>query len=356
MREKTRNLLIGTTVLIALALLGGMILIFQELPAFMQVGYEVRATMGEAGGVTPGADVVLAGKRIGRVTDVQFTDGDARKGVTFTIIIKSDFDVPGDVNPYLQSRGFAGGSTIELRSDGREPGASRGRQLQWLPRDRVLTLLPPPDAPSGGSGLLPADLVADVRATLAGVRSLTENLNAFLAPPAPAPSAPTGTAPAEAAQPANLHRTVARLDAALDDFHAVLGDAENQENIKAALAGFKAAAAAMAEAMGEVRAMADDARQAVGKLSGTAGKTAEGFDRLAAKLVDDADRIGKLLTTLTAAAEKLNAADGSAGKFLNDPRLYNDLADAAAGIKNASINFQALLEKWKAEGIEIKIK
>ena len=58
MREKTRNFLVGLTVMVSLVLLCGMIIIFREVPGFMrnlpgfaQLGYEVRAIFPDSGGI-----------------------------------------------------------------------------------------------------------------------------------------------------------------------------------------------------------------------------------------------------------------------------------------------------------------
>jgi len=79
MKERTRNLLVGLTVMVALVVMGGMILVFQELPGFLQMGYRVKLRFPGASGITEGSDVLLAGRRIGRVTHVEFTDGDTLK-------------------------------------------------------------------------------------------------------------------------------------------------------------------------------------------------------------------------------------------------------------------------------------
>ena len=86
MKESTRNLVVGLTVMTAIGIFGIMTLLFQELPTFFKLGYTVRVQFPDTGGVTKGADVSLAGKRIGRVDDVIFADrNDPTKGVVFVL-------------------------------------------------------------------------------------------------------------------------------------------------------------------------------------------------------------------------------------------------------------------------------
>ena len=127
MKERTRNVLVGLTVLVALVVLGGMIIIFQELPDFLRLGYPVKIRFPSGSGLATGSDVMLVGQRVGRVTDVEFTDGDARKGVTVTAMIDRDVNVPGKVNAYVRSRGFTGNAIIDMVADGKSPGAQPGR-------------------------------------------------------------------------------------------------------------------------------------------------------------------------------------------------------------------------------------
>jgi len=366
MKDRTRNLSVGLTVLAGLVLLGAMILIFRELPGFMRVGYEVNVTFADTGGVTQGADVLLRGKRIGRVAEVAFTDGDPRKGVTVTLVIDRDVNVPGDVNFYIRG-GFLGGSAVILESDGRAPGAGRtdprtGRPLEWLPKDRVLTLRGA-WKPGGGGGPIPQDLLADIRKSMASLTKLTETLNDFFSPPPAAKTQPAGagaapgasTAPAEPAPP-NFHTTMAKLDAALGAIQAVLGDKDNQRNLKAALANFKTAAAAAAEAMKEVKLVAAQAGQTLGDVSAATRSASGRFDQLMTRLIEDADRLGKALTSLDNAMAKLDAGKGSAGKLLNDPALYNNLVDVTAQLKVTMTRLQELLDSWKEQGIKIQLK
>ena len=264
------------------------------------------------------------------------------------MVIKRKYRVPGDVNPYIRGRGLAGGAMLELRSDGREPGASRGQQMQWLPqkKDEVVTLRPPKDAPSGPPSIIPPELTRDVRAAMQSFSKVAEGLNTFIAPPDGAPTT----------RPANLHVTMAKLDRAMDAVNAILGDQDSQDNIKGAFAGMKAAAEATRLTMKEMRALASEARTSVGKITTRATATAARFDKLAGRLVEDADHLGKLLTALSKAAEKLSTDEGTAGKLLTDPKLYNDLLDTAAQLKAALTTLRELLQQWKSRGLTIRMK
>jgi phospholipid/cholesterol/gamma-HCH transport system substrate-binding protein len=175
---------------------------------------------------------------------------------------------------------------------------------------------------------------------------LAEGLNTFIAPPDGAATT----------RPANLHVTMAKLDRAMDAVNAILGDKDSQDNIKGAFAGMKAAADATRQTMKEMHALASEARASVGKITTRATATATRFDKLAGRLVEDADHLGKLLMALSKAADKLSTDEGTVGKLLTDPKLYNDLLETTGQLKAALTTLRELLQQWKAGGLTIRMK
>ncbi|HET6427176.1 MAG TPA: MlaD family protein [Phycisphaerae bacterium] len=362
MTDKTRNLLVGMTVMAALAGLAAMIVLFQEIPAALQSGYRHHVHFANAGGVTAGTDVLLAGRRIGRVTDVQFTDGDARKGVTMTVLIESDVNVPANVTANIRSRSLAGGIYVDLvPGQGPETAIAdpaTGEPLVWLPKDHPLTITG--TAESGG--LIPADVRNQLRQSLGSFERLADALSSFLAPAPPSTaSAPTTAGTIAATQP-SLGNTLAKLDAALDAVSDTL-DAKTRSDLKQAVGDLRAAAGKTAEAMEEARALFGEARSAVAlskttmtNVSAATTQASSRFDELAGKLIDDADQLGKVLTSLQQSVQRIESGEGTAGKLVNDPRLYEELLAATRRLGETLDTFQDLLEQWKAKGIGIKVK
>ena len=362
MKETSRNLLVGLTVLVGLVLLAALVITFRELPGFMQVGYGVRILFDDSAGLQPGADVICAGQRIGHVTAVDFIDADPRKGIVVDAVIDRGVKVPGDVNAYIRARGLAGGAMIELRSDGRSPGADR--KIAWIPTDRVLTLEKAPALPA--SGLIPAELTADIREAMGSMKTLADRLNGFLAPPTATASAPASGP----ARRANFHRTLARLDDALGHVNEVFGDPTNQANFKAGLNNFKTAADAAAQAMEQIKTLVAAAKKTLADVSvvaktgsktfadvSTAAKgSAKRFDELAAKLIVNADQLGRAVTIFNRIAAKMESGDGTAGKLINDPALYNALLGATRQLKISLARLQEVLEQWKEHGVKMHLK
>jgi len=345
MSERTRNLAVGLTVIVALAMLCGMIVIFAGLPEMFRQGYNIQMRFAATADVQPGDDLHLVGMRIGKIARVRFTDpADPGRGVTFVARIDPKWDIPANVVAYIITKGLVGGAWIELRSDAPVPLDATTGEPEYLPRDGTAVVR---GVLKGGS-VIPDELLEAVKS----LSELGKNLNRLIAPPEPASRPRNGARPGGA----GLVGTVDKLNRTLDALHAVLGDAENRANFKTSLANLAAVTAQATEAVEALKKFAVDARKIIGDISRFTSKTGERVDELAARLIDNAEKISRLMTTMNKAAEKLESGEGSAGKLLNDPRLYNSLLEATRQLTILLKDFNELLKTWRAEGLKIRTK
>lgn len=355
MKENTRNIVVGITVLSALALLAGMIVLFAGMPSLFKGGYTVRICFPTTADVTVGDPVHLSGIRVGEITEIGFAEGDPRLGVCMTARINSDVRVPANVNAYIYSRGFTGGAYIELKADGEYAVDPRtGRQLAFLPKDHDKLI----------QGYVKTGLVPDeFTQAMGNIAKLADNINKLIASDEPATVPATGPSTAPAAAPASLRSTIHRLNAALGGMEDVFADPENQKNLKAALANLAKASEQATAAMESISQFAAEATQtakasqkAVSAATTTIAGVGDSVDRIALKLIEDADKLGNLLTTLNNIALKIEKGEGSAGKIINDPGLYNGLLDAARELNTLLKELQTLAKEWQDKGVGIKLK
>ncbi len=350
MKEHVRNVVIGLTVIGALVLMGAMIVIFAGLPQMFQRGYRVRILLDSTHDAHEGDPVHLRGMRVGRVTRVEFTEGDPRKGVTITARINPEVNLPGNTQGYVYTKGFAGGAYIELKPEG-DPRIDEktGAPIEYLPRDGSVVL----EGSHFGTELLPRDLKEDLQAALrdfaemkevsqSALRefaSLAKNLNELLGgtehPPSPR------TRPA-AAQPTRIRATLSRLDEALEAIASVLGDAENQVNIKTSLKNLTDATGKTARAMDSFNRLTTDTNKTI--------------KEVARNLITTTERISAAMATINETAEKLESGQGTAGKLLNDPKLYNNLVDMTQQMERLLKELRQAVKTWKAHGVPIKLK
>ena len=118
-----------------------------------------------------------------------------------------------------------------------------------------------------------------------------------------------------------------------------------------------------AEAMDALKGFATEARKSAGEagetmkdISRTAAAARRRIDQLAAKLIQDAEKISALMTTLNRFATKLEAGEGTVGKLVNDPKLYSGLVEATEQMTELLKEFRKLVEAWRHSGVELRLK
>jgi phospholipid/cholesterol/gamma-HCH transport system substrate-binding protein len=371
MSERARNVAVGLTVLVALALTAGMILIFTGVPEIFQTGYDIQIRMKYTFDLHNGDPVHLGGMRVGRIREIYSYYLDPAWGEpNFPIAVVAKIDrgvrIPSNAQALIFSKGVTGGAYLSLQAEG--PGKYPG---DYLPTDGSACL----EGISKGSGLFPEELMMGLKS----LSSLADKLDKLLSPETeegPPSTQPTATQGAQTAlvptgppAPA-LKNTIVKMNRALDDIHTILGDPQNQANVKSAIANLAKAAAKADTAIQHLQKFIDDAGklmtdgkaliQQAGKtlesIASTATRTGQGADELIKKLIDDAEKISALVSTFNRLLVKIDQGEGSLGKLLNDPKLYNGLVDATQQMNKLMAEFRQKLEEWSKNGLPMKLK
>lgn len=348
MSEARRNLAVGLTMLVALAMAAGMILIFAGLPVGLRGlfddGYRVRIQTPDSAGAKAGDTIDLAGLQVGRVTAVHYTEaGNPARGVTLEAWIDRGVRIPAAATCHL-SRQVMGGVRLELHVD------PRAAQDAFLPTDGKAVIPGVPHA--GGIG----EQIAPALKKFEQVAINVNHLLTILLEDEPTRSAP-GMAPAAGGLPGTLQRLHRTLDAA----YATL-DAENRANLRQTLGNLRDASARAVDALNSIKTVADDAGEVVAKAGQAADRVGElaqtarqRVDALGEKLVHDADRLAELLTSATQVIRELREPHGTAGKLLNDPKLYNTLLETTEQLRHVLQDVNALIRQWKKSGVKVDL-
>lgn len=298
--------MVGVTVIVAFGLLAAMILIFAGLPGILQGGYEIKMRFPATADAHEGDPVHLAGIVVGSITHIGFTDGDARKGVTFTARIDADKKIPGNANAYIFSKGIAGGAYVELKADGEERIDVRtGRPMKFLLAGMII------------DGTLKTSMLPDeLQDGLKAISKLAEKLSDLLGPAQPASQAATQGARTRPATPQGLKGTIAKLNRTLDALNEVLSK-ENRANLAASL---------------------------------------NNVNDLTRNLLTTAEKLSSALDSINRMVTKIESGEGSAGKLINDPKLYNNLLEATQQLSLSLKELRQLVKQWKEKGVDFKLK
>jgi len=127
---------------------------------------------------------------------------------------------------------------------------------------------------------------------------------------------------------------VENINAFLGNANDIIGDPNNKQNIKATLTNLTEATHNASVAITKATDTLKDAREAIEQyrqLASTGTETIKNIDakaeRLVASLVNTSAEIGQAMSQLRLAVEKVNNGDGTAGRLINDARLYESLVE-----------------------------
>lgn len=96
--------------------------------------------------------------------------------------------------------------------------------------------------------------------------------------------------------------------------------------------------------------------QTVGNMDNLAGEVNRTVQAVAPRIQNAADETAASLNHLTMVLEGLTAGEGTAGRMLHDPRLYESLVDAVENINLTMTEFGSLIALLKEYGIWYKGK
>jgi phospholipid/cholesterol/gamma-HCH transport system substrate-binding protein len=101
--------------------------------------------------------------------------------------------------------------------------------------------------------------------------------------------------------------------------------------------------------MAEFRKIGDELRAKMAKAD-------KNLDTVTGKLVTDAEKLAELIATLNRIATGIEKGEGTAGKILTDPQLYDDLVKVTRNLNTVLKELDLLIKQWQKKGMQIKLK
>ena len=326
---------------------------FAGWPELLQTGRVLKLKFDDTAGAKTGEWVYMSGIQIGKITSIEFAGDNPREGVMFVCRINSGVKLPGNVEPTITSRALMGGPYLSFQPTGEDrQDPATGEAFEYLPEDWSEPL----QGRREFTSMLPKELTDGME----NLAKLAESLNSLVATPA-------GTQPATQPASPTLRGMLAKLDVALQDVHAVLGDKSNQENFKKTMAGLAEASTKAADAMDALREFAVEGRekagktltaasQAVDKIGTLAVNTDRRLEDISKKIITDAEKLSKVLETVNRIATKMDTGDGTVAKLVNDPKLYDSFLQASKQLSLLSAELRVLVREWEKKGVPLKLK
>jgi len=350
MDESKRNLAVGAFVLLGLVALGTLVVLFGEAPRmFGRKSYAVSVAFKQVRGVRPGAEVEMGGVRVGVVDRFEFKDNNQPgQGVWMILDIEHEYSIPRDAYVEVRESPFGLGRpqiTIVI-----PPAAGP----QMLVKDGTATLNG--RVVSGFDTVFPPDVVDTLKVATGHIGGLAEVLKKDLhdllmrRTTQQVDQPPPGVPP----QPANLYTAIQRFDAAMKHFNEVLGDPKTKSNLKTAIENFAQVSAEAKQVVQQLRALVQDARAVPDRVNRSLDNADGQLRSVSTKIIAMTDKLSRLLDHLNEAGRQLAEGEGTAGKFLRDPHLYQELTLTCRRLGAMIDDLQALVKQWREEGIRIK--
>ena len=195
--------------------------------------------------------------------------------------------------------------------------------------------------PGGGLGEL-SELLKAIKPDKIG--ELVENLNRVLSGPETGGADGQGE---DGRKQIHLQGLLQQFSHTLKNLDALVGDEQNIENFKESLANLRQASQEASEVLAEVKAFAGQGKQATTELQTQIRDVAQA-------VITNSEEISRLLAQLNKAAEQINAGQGTAGKILYDPALYEEMLSTTKSLNETLDSLGVLLRKWHKQGMDLK--
>jgi phospholipid/cholesterol/gamma-HCH transport system substrate-binding protein len=326
MNDRVMQFRVGVMVLATAIIAGILIVLFGDLPSLVQATYPLKMDFADARGVSQGTPVRKNGILVGRVANVTLNE---RGGVSVVADIDSYVPIYRDEQPRIDGT-ILGDAEISLVPGRIVPPRQR------LGREEVLTGAVSRDPfeifatlePKFGSTL---DSLAEASAS---VTKLSNNLDKMFL-----------------GEDDRFERLVRKTEAALDNFsiamnniNDVMGDPKSREKMKAAIDALPQVLTDLRTTVQGIGTTVDTADRNLRNLEGLTKPLGDRGEQMVAQI----DRtIGRLDQTLQQAAlftKALNESQGTLGKLVRDPKVYDDLAQAANNVNNLTKELRPIVD------------
>ncbi len=336
MAEQRKNTVVGIFVLTGLLAMASMVLAFGGGRSLFTQTYDIRVWFDKGVvGVQEGQGVTLYGKRIGETKAVRFRDGDLSQGVVVIVAIEGNLRIPKSARVLVPENVMGiGRPIIELV-------ITNPNDPEVLPQDG--------NAEIHGymvdvtDKVLGPDMLPTIRQTAAEIKGLAHDFRPVAREIARMLEERDMKDVDMKTMTANLDTFIQRADATLRHVNEIVGDEENQANVRVALANFRKMTESGIGTM-------DDARAAIGEGQLAMRDARTMFERMAAT----SDDLSSMLNHMDETLVSLNTGSGTAALLLKDNRLYEELVIATRRLTQTLDEARETFNLWQQGEIRVR--
>jgi len=359
MSDRFRHVLVGFTAIVGFIGLGGLLMLFGYVPDWAEGGYVVKVHMSDASGLTPGSRIKLNGLDVGRVVTIELRKPSSL-GVVVTTKVKDEYDLPLEVRATVSPTFLGGSPALDLDVK----HLADQQQIEMLSRkgDAVI---------EGATNSLTGELATQLKTALdRPMEQMTRLVDSFETLAADWSSVgrnlklmtdaitPTDVDGSNGTKVGNVTTVLARADQRLAEMKEVLegitslvNDPALRADIKQSLANIKDASVNIKDASAESKELIAKAGTSVEKVDALMDSAKGNIEQLTRRYVAVADDMSGTILAMRKTIDQVREGDGTVGKLINDPSLYNNLNESVKKLDSALVDMKLLIQKWEKEGI-----
>jgi phospholipid/cholesterol/gamma-HCH transport system substrate-binding protein len=333
MANYRKNVLVGGTMIVALALLAVMILLFGEAPVrlFSTAQMQVKFVADSADGITNGSPILYLGVNVGQVRSVDLLPN--QPGVTILGTIAQGRAIPANVEGVVRSTLLGGNASLSLETIGDAP------QGKLEPNATIHTRI-------GGTNLLPREFAELAKQLTELSRRLQTTVDDWNNAKVVSKLAVTID---------STQKTIAKIGDTSDELRKLLADGQLRGDLKDTLSNFKAVSENSKSIAKNLEKLSLDLQKTNATADATITKAGTRIDELSKQVGGRLDQVAGVLDRFQSMANKIDKGEGSAGKFINDPKLYEALVDTSQELNLTVKDLRRLVEQWEQEGVSLKL-
>lgn len=315
MNESVMQFRVGVMVLATAIIAGILIVLFGDLPSLVQATYPVQMKFDNARGVAEGTPVLKNGILVGRVASVSL---DELGGVNVVAAIDSYVPIYRDENPRIKTT-LLGDAEISL-----VPGRIVPPRVR-LGADEVL---------AGGVSRDPFEVFSDLEPKLgmaldslvdasATVSRLADNIDNIMVE--------DGRRVGELID--KTERALDGFSTAMTNVNDIMGDPQARANLKQSINALPSVLDDLRSTVSGIGATIDSADRNLRNLEGLTKPLGDQGEAMVSRLNGTIGRLDDVLSQVAGFARALNESDGTLGRLVRDPGVYEDLSVAATNVK-----------------------
>ena len=326
MNDRVMQFRVGVMVLATAIIAGILIVLFGDLPSLVQATYPLKMDFADARGVSQGTPVRKNGILVGRVASVTLNE---RGGVSVVADIDSYVPIYRDEQPRIAGT-LLGDAEISLVPGRIVPPRQR------LAKDEVL---------AGAVSRDPFEVFATLEpkfgATLDSLAGASESVTKLAA----------NLDRMFLGEDDKFEKMVRKTEAALDNFsiamaniNDVMGDPKSRDRIKAAIENLPQLLADLRTTVQGMGTTIDSADRNLRNLEGLTKPLGDRGEQMVAQVDRTIARLDETLQQAALFTKALNESQGTLGKLVRDPQVYNDLAQAAQNVSKLTKDLRPIVD------------